>query len=364
MLRAALLVMQADYICPEPAVFIPVDPHVAAYLPSLSSSAAGSFEQLATILMHCLSMFHSSALPAESFSRAKAAAGLLAGPASRAAVSRQLEQLEVQQPASQLPLTLQQLKSACCWLVVDGGNRALPDFARAVAMPEADRRSLQAVKDSSLHAAMQWLELDPASLKARTVTVLSRGTRETLAPGSAGLQRLQQALRLAQQQHSPYWVARIALAIVTTALRVPLEAGDLRTVINTFDLAEPAIRGCERLLPHAWVQTLRQPLHVVDALLLLLRSRLSVVESNPHLTPLDAFPAGEAAAAARQEESQRLFAVAAAARQKWIDAFNCSACGRDSVGLRACSRCRAVHYCSRECQVAHWPQHKRNCRPA
>lgn len=29
--------------------------------------------------------------------------------------------------------------------------------------------------------------------------------------------------------------------------------------------------------------------------------------------------------------------------------------------FRVCSRCKKIHYCSRECQKAHWPFHKRHC---
>jgi hypothetical protein len=30
--------------------------------------------------------------------------------------------------------------------------------------------------------------------------------------------------------------------------------------------------------------------------------------------------------------------------------------------MMMCSRCRTVHYCSRECQKAHWGDHKGQCR--
>ena len=33
--------------------------------------------------------------------------------------------------------------------------------------------------------------------------------------------------------------------------------------------------------------------------------------------------------------------------------------GRES--LMVCSRCRIDQYCTRECQIAHWPEHKRDC---
>ena len=41
----------------------------------------------------------------------------------------------------------------------------------------------------------------------------------------------------------------------------------------------------------------------------------------------------------------------------------CSGCGRLAFQLRKCSECRAVSYCSRECQVRHWKEggHKREC---
>ena len=33
------------------------------------------------------------------------------------------------------------------------------------------------------------------------------------------------------------------------------------------------------------------------------------------------------------------------------------------VRLRVCARCRAVRYCSRECQLGHWREHKSECVP-
>ncbi|KAL4452293.1 hypothetical protein ABPG75_007955 [Micractinium tetrahymenae] len=42
----------------------------------------------------------------------------------------------------------------------------------------------------------------------------------------------------------------------------------------------------------------------------------------------------------------------------------CSGCKQKACGLRKCSRCRHVSYCSRECQKAHWAEHKQDCKPA
>jgi len=32
-----------------------------------------------------------------------------------------------------------------------------------------------------------------------------------------------------------------------------------------------------------------------------------------------------------------------------------------SIDLKQCSRCSSVTYCSRDCQLAHWPNHKSSC---
>jgi hypothetical protein len=41
--------------------------------------------------------------------------------------------------------------------------------------------------------------------------------------------------------------------------------------------------------------------------------------------------------------------------------FQCAACGAESRERRQCSRCRTVYYCNRECQKAHWNEHKAVC---
>lgn len=40
----------------------------------------------------------------------------------------------------------------------------------------------------------------------------------------------------------------------------------------------------------------------------------------------------------------------------------CANCGKDSVPLMLCGRCKGVMYCGRTCQVAHFKQHKAICR--
>jgi len=43
----------------------------------------------------------------------------------------------------------------------------------------------------------------------------------------------------------------------------------------------------------------------------------------------------------------------------------CANCGKGeeaAINLKACTACKLVKYCSRECQIAHRPQHKKECK--
>ena len=41
---------------------------------------------------------------------------------------------------------------------------------------------------------------------------------------------------------------------------------------------------------------------------------------------------------------------------------NCGKGGESSIKLKSCAACMLVKYCSRECQIAHRPQHKKECK--
>jgi hypothetical protein len=45
---------------------------------------------------------------------------------------------------------------------------------------------------------------------------------------------------------------------------------------------------------------------------------------------------------------------------------HCASCAKGQMAkgltLQRCAKCHSVYYCSRECQVAHWPAHKAECK--
>ena len=49
---------------------------------------------------------------------------------------------------------------------------------------------------------------------------------------------------------------------------------------------------------------------------------------------------------------------------QWGDVSRCARCGAEGDNLKRCSRCKKVAYCSRDCQVAHFPEHKAPCKRA
>ena len=40
----------------------------------------------------------------------------------------------------------------------------------------------------------------------------------------------------------------------------------------------------------------------------------------------------------------------------------CAVCTRTLPSMKRCTQCRAVLYCSRDCQITHWASHKEECK--
>ncbi|KAL9973764.1 hypothetical protein ACROYT_G020260 [Oculina patagonica] len=44
------------------------------------------------------------------------------------------------------------------------------------------------------------------------------------------------------------------------------------------------------------------------------------------------------------------------------EVFSCANCGCKQRFIKRCTACKQVFYCSKECQVSHWPHHKPSCQ--
>ena len=40
----------------------------------------------------------------------------------------------------------------------------------------------------------------------------------------------------------------------------------------------------------------------------------------------------------------------------------CENCGKEAAKMQKCSRCRLVRYCSQDCQLGDWEDHKKSCK--
>ncbi len=75
---------------------------------------------------------------------------------------------------------------------------------------------------------------------------------------------------------------------------------------------------------------------------------------------------------AQQQQQQQAFPPVAAPHAFGAAAASggstCASCGTappaGNPPFQHCGKCRTVRYCSRACQLAHWPQHKPVCKPA
>lgn len=45
----------------------------------------------------------------------------------------------------------------------------------------------------------------------------------------------------------------------------------------------------------------------------------------------------------------------------YADSRHCAACFKEDVGLKKCSKCMSILYCSADCQIEHWNTHKPSC---
>ena len=92
--------------------------------------------------------------------------------------------------------------------------------------------------------------------------------------------------------------------------------------------------------------------------------QLSVQQGHHHVARvLEEF---ERTAARTQQAAAQSQSTAATATTTQAGA--CAACGTSSIptdaAFKTCARCKAVQYCSKDCQRTHWPVHKASCAAA
>ena len=41
----------------------------------------------------------------------------------------------------------------------------------------------------------------------------------------------------------------------------------------------------------------------------------------------------------------------------------CQLCGKEAQKMKKCSVCKLARYCTEECQLKDWKEHKKSCKP-
>ncbi|KAL4440175.1 hypothetical protein ABPG75_003176 [Micractinium tetrahymenae] len=235
-------------------------------------------------------------------------------------------------------------------------------------------QSQQALLAQANEAVASLLELEPNSPQAylRAGQALA-----CLEQHQRSMDCLLRCFELGRQQGSNFYPAMAALLALNLATRLLSEAAKSRqpcaislasaqAALAALSFAEPAMRRANRLLPLAWVADLNGMLAQSGSIYEAAHARLQQLQARQAGGRGGRPSRAEQALARRAAEAER--AMRQAAQQEQEDAvqaaMRCDACGQTAAGLQRCARCRRVQYCSRACQLAHWPDHRAECRPA
>ena len=306
-------------------------------------------------------------------------------------------------------LTVEQLHYSCCSMA--------SLYVKDVEQPTAE------LKAAFRSAAQAMLQLEPDNPKSHVAAAEAARFDHTGRGYKTAVQGYMRAFELAQQQRSDFWMIETAADALHLGTFHPLEVGHaaLAAAVAAFEAAEAALRRCKRLLPAVWERHLAKRVRLVAAFLPDAREQLPLLQQaragGPAATLATALLQASVAAQGQVFREQ----VEALGPRREAGFTQCDGCGRSAVGLRRCGRCQSVHYCrceaccteqqgaslaqacsrlcmplclppapvpchlcacsphsptaphcsahpahapcSRECQVAHWTAHKRECTP-
>ena len=85
---------------------------------------------------------------------------------------------------------------------------------------------------------------------------------------------------------------------------------------------------------------------------------LSVSRLNGHQEVVDLL----LASVAQREQAEKAAEVKAAKGELKRAARVCENCGKEAAKMKKCSVCKLVRYCSEECQLKDWKEHKKSCK--
>ena len=392
-LIAALALLEASYVCPVLPVHVR-NPrlHLREYqgtLPRISSgrlAVAGlsnaaqraGARLLAAALDTCFKASHlaisTDAERLQAMRQRQQAARQLERPEAQQQLNQAMAALSAGRPEGQPPFSLQHLQYVFYDILADvafqlcalaaseiGNTNAEACQAAAAQMQRPSTVEASAVARSAASALARLEAGNPRTLEAAAQPLLDGLT----LPQLATVQQLFSALQQTRERWSELWAAKLTCAAAVACLRtlhrrheaVPAE---LQAVQQMLQQAEAALSGCQRLLPHPWVSSLQARIPFYRNGIQAGLTHLAWDRAEQHGRP------GCSAAAYSQAQASvdRLVGTAKQRDAQMTEVHACAGCRRSAVGLRACARCRTARYCSRECQAAHWPQHKRECRPA